>query len=159
MKEKKITEQSLFLKNLFSIALPIILQNFLSSLVNMLDTIMVGQLGHIEIAAVGLANQIFFVMTIVIFGIASGGAIFITQYWGKKDTDGMLRSTGVMLSASIVVSIFFFLMATFAPEFCLSIYSKDQEVIQKSSPYLKVVAPCYIFTAISLAFAQALRIT
>lgn len=159
MKEKKITEQSLFLKNLFSIALPIILQNFLSSLVNMLDTIMVGQLGHIEIAAVGLANQIFFVMTIVIFGIASGGAIFITQYWGKKDTDGMLRSTGVMLSASIVVSIFFFLMATFAPEFCLSIYSKDQEVIQKSSPYLKVVAPCYIFTAISLAFAQALRST
>ncbi|MCR5699015.1 MAG: MATE family efflux transporter [Treponemataceae bacterium] len=159
MKQKRLTDNNLFLKNLFTIALPIILQNFLSSLVNMLDTIMVGQLGHIEIAAVGLANQIFFVMTIVIFGIASGGAIFITQYWGKKDTDGMLRSTGVMISASIVVSIFFFFSATFAPEFCLSIYSDDQEVIVKASPYLKAVAPCYIFTAVSLAFGQALRST
>ena len=77
-----------FIKSLFVIALPIILQNFLSSFVNMLDTVMVGQLGSVEIAAVGLANQIFFVMNIMTFGIISGASVFISQYWGKKDNVG-----------------------------------------------------------------------
>ena len=76
-----------FLVPLFTIAFPIILQDFLSSFVNMLDTIMVGQLGAVDIAAVGLGNQLFFVMSLGVFGIASGGQIFIAQYWGKKDIE------------------------------------------------------------------------
>ena len=73
-----------FLRNLFTIAFPIIAQNFLSSFVNMLDTIMVGQLGSVDIAAVGLGNQIFFVMSVIMFGVVSGGSLFISQFWGKK---------------------------------------------------------------------------
>ena len=72
-------------KSLFVIALPIILQNLMQSTVNMLDTLMVGQLGSVEIAAVGLGNQIYMLLNMVLFGISSGGAIFIAQFWGKKD--------------------------------------------------------------------------
>lgn len=57
---KSVFSDKSFLKNLFIIAVPIILQNFISSFVNILDTIMIGRLGTIELAAVGLGNQLFF---------------------------------------------------------------------------------------------------
>lgn len=148
-----------FFSNLFNIAVPIILQNFLGSFVNMLDNIMVGQLGAIDIAAVGLANQIFFVMQVMMFGVVSGGAIFITQYWGKKDLEGVHRTVGISLVFSVAVSVFFTLAALIFPEFCLRIYSSDEEVIARGAVYLRYVAPSYIFTGIAFAFANACRST
>lgn len=78
-----------FFRILLTIALPIILQNLMQSLVNMLDTVMVGRLGSVAIAAVGLGKQIFFLLNMVLFGISSGAAIFVAQYWGKKDIPGI----------------------------------------------------------------------
>lgn len=148
-----------FFSSLFKIALPIILQNFLGSFVNMLDTIMVGQLGAVDIAAVGLANQLFFVMQVMMFGVVSGGSIFITQYWGKKDLGGVHRTVGITLIFSIAVAVFFTFAALVFPEFCLRIYSSDNEVISRGALYLKYVSPSYIFTGIAFAFANACRST
>ena len=148
-----------FLKTLFVIALPIILQNFLSSLVNMLDTIMIGQFGETSIVAVGLGNQIFFVMNIMMFGICSGGSIFIAQYWGKKDMGGVHRSMGITISCSTIIALIFTIAAGFFPEFCIGLYSKDPDVIKNGAVYLRTVCPCYIFTGISIAFGNALRST
>lgn len=148
-----------FLKSLFTIAFPIIAQNFLSSFVNMLDTIMVGQLGSVDIAAVGLGNQIFFVMNIMMFGTVSGGSIFISQYWGKKDLDGVHRTMGITISVSVIISVLFFLLAIFCPEFCLRIYSKDEVVIKRGAEYLQAVAPSYLFIGLGFAFAHAERST
>lgn len=154
-----INSQIPFLKSLFVIAFPIILQNFLASFLNMLDTIMVGQLGKEEIAAVGLANQIFFVMSVMLFGIVSGGSIFISQFWGKKDLCGVHRTMGIMLSASSVVVFVFFILGTFFPEFCLKFYSNDEAVISKGAGYLKIVSPGYLFMSVSFSLCQALRST
>lgn len=148
-----------FISSLFTIALPIILQNFLSSFVNMLDTVMVGQLGSADIAAVGLGNQIFFVMNIMMFGISSGGSIFISQYWGKKDFDGIHRTMGIMLCFSFIISLLFFFAGTFFPENCLQIYSKDETVIKAGAEYLKAVAPSYLFHGIGFVFAHSCRST
>ncbi len=148
-----------FLASLFKIALPIIVQNFLSSFVNMIDNVMVGQLGSTDIAAVGLGNQIFFVMNIVMFGIVSGGSVFISQYWGKRDLEGIHRTMGITITGSLVVSILFFCAAFFAPEFCMKIYSKDALVISKGAEYLRYVAPGYIFFGAGFAFSMAARST
>ena len=144
---------------LFKIALPIILQNFLSSFVNMLDTIMVGQLGSVDIAAVGLGNQVFFVMNLMVFGAVSGGSIFISQFWGKKDFEGIHRTTGIMLCVSVAITLFFTIVASVIPEYCLRLYSKDPDVIKKGADYLRAVAPSYLFFGLSFAFANAERST
>lgn len=148
-----------FIRNLFFIAFPIILQDFLSSFVNMLDTIMVGQLGAIDIAAVGLGNQLFFVMSLGVFGIASGGQIFIAQYWGKKDIDRIHKTTGMMLGLSFTFTTIFAFVSICFPEWCLSIYSNDQEVIQRGAQYLRVVAPSYLFFGVNVSFAVSARNT
>ena len=83
-----------FYKTLFSIAIPIILQNLLQTFVNMIDTVMVGRLGSVAIASVGLGNQIFFLLNMVTFGVSSGCAIFISQFWGAQDFKGIRKTFG-----------------------------------------------------------------
>lgn len=74
-----------FYKNFFILALPMAFQSMLTTSVNLIDNIMIGQLGDVSIAAVGLANKIFFIYSLMIFGICGGASAFIAQYWGKRD--------------------------------------------------------------------------
>ncbi len=148
-----------FYKTLFIIAIPIIVQNLLQSLVNIIDTIMIGRLGEVELAAVGLGNQIFFLLTLFLFGVGSGGSIFIAQYWGKKDITGIHKTVGITLSLALVSSLIFALIAIFFPAWLISLYSKDAEVINVGAEYLKIVALCYIPMGLSFAFSLALRST
>lgn len=150
---------SIFFKTLFSLAFPIILQNLMQTFVNMLDTIMVGRLGGIEIASVGLGNQVYFMLSMVIFGITSGGSIFISQFWGQGNIKGIRHVTGIMLFGSAAFSLLFFVGAFFFPEFLLGLFSKDREVILKGISYLKIVAFSYPVTAVSIAFQMAFRST
>ena len=100
---KSVFSDKSFLKNLFIIAVPIILQNFISSFVNILDTIMIGRLGTIELAAVGLGNQLFFLLNLILYGIGSGGMVFTAQFWGKKDFNGLQKT----FALSLIVAVFF----------------------------------------------------
>ena len=148
-----------FINTLLKIAFPMILQNFLSSFVNMLDTIMVGQLGAVDIAAVGLGNQVFWIVNIMIFGTVSGGSIFISQYWGKKDIEAIHKTTGIMLAVSTIIALLFTFAGMFIPEVCLSLYTKDKAVIEKGSEYLRIVSPSYLFFGLSFAFATSEKST
>ena len=69
-----------FLMSSFSLALPIALQNFITSAVNMIDVVMLGHLGDVDIAAVGCANQIYFLLTLILFGVSSGASVFMAQF-------------------------------------------------------------------------------
>ena len=148
-----------FYKSLLFLAIPVILQNMVNSFINILDTIMVGKLGEVAIAAVGLGNQVFFFYNMILFGITSGGGIFIAQYWGKKDIVNIRRSVGITLSCSLGVSLVFFIVAQTIPELVLSFYSQDLEVISLGAKYLKIAAWSYPIFAISMVFSLAFRST
>ena len=77
-----------FLKSMFKLAAPIMLQNLIFSSLNLVDGVMIGQLGESAVAAVGVANQIFFLVSLLFFGVGSGSAIFAAQYWGQKILNG-----------------------------------------------------------------------
>ena len=148
-----------FYSTLFTIALPIVLQNFLQTFVNMLDTVMVGRLGAAEIVAVGLGNQIFFILNMMLFGISSGGAIFVAQYWGKKDIAGIRRTLGITLALSFVLSLVFTAAALFFPRELIALYSSDERVIALGGAYLRRIALSYPLLSLSFAFQLAFRAT
>ena len=87
-----------YLSTFVKIALPITLQTLITSSLNLVDVLMIGQLGEVPVAAVGLANQIFFLLNILLFGISSGSAVFIAQYWGQKDETNIRRVQGLCLA-------------------------------------------------------------
>lgn len=152
-------KDKIFLKGMLSIAVPIALQNLISSSLNMVDTLMISSLGQTSIAAVGLANQVFFFYILITFGINSGSSIFIAQYWGKEDISSIRKVLGLALSLSVIVGVLFTVVAFFFPEFIMSIFIKQSEVVKLGSDYLRIISLSYIITAISFAYSVALRTT
>ena len=74
-----------FLPTMIMMAVPITIQSFITSSLNLVDNLMVGKLGEESIASVGLANQYIFIFTLCILGINAGASVFMSQFWGKKD--------------------------------------------------------------------------
>ena len=148
-----------FYKSLLFLAIPVILQNMVNSFINILDTIMVGKLGEVAIASVGLGNQVFFFYNMILFGITSGGGIFIAQYWGKKDIKNIRASVGIALACSLGVSLVFFVVAQTIPELVLGFYSEDLEVIKNGAKYFKIASWSYPIFAISMVFSLSFRST
>ena len=146
-----------FTRTMLSLAIPVAFQQFISAGVNMVDVLMVGQLGETSIAALGLANQVFFLLILFLFGITGGMAIFSAQYWGKRDIENIRNVLGISLIIASAVGALFSLVATLFPERVLSFYTKDQEVIALGSSYLRIVGLSYIFTAIVTSYFSILR--
>jgi putative MATE family efflux protein len=145
-----------FFKLLFTLAIPIMLQNLVNSLVNILDTVMIGQLGTVEIAAVGLGNQFFFLYNMILFGICSGGGIFTAQFWGKHDISGIRKNMGLCLVLGLGAGIVFTLAALYFPRSIIGVYSRDPEVIRAGGSYLGGLAAAFIPYAVSFVFSATL---
>jgi putative MATE family efflux protein len=148
-----------YFRQVFRFALPIALQNLVTSSLNMVGVVMIGQLGEVPVAAVGLANQMFFLLQLVLFGITSGAAIFTAQLWGKQDLANIRKVTGLGLLLSGGASLIFFSLAVFKPELVLGIYSKDPAVVVMGSEYLHIFGAAYLFFAATMCFGVVLRST
>jgi putative MATE family efflux protein len=147
------TKDNVFFKTLIVIALPVVIQNIISIGLNMIDTVMVSGLGESAISAVGLANRIYFIFTTICFGIYSGAAIFIAQYWGAQDKISIKKVFGIDIIIGSSLSILFSLAVFFFRVQIMKIFIDDPVVIELGSRYLKIVSFSYFFTAISFAFS------
>ena len=142
---------------MLSLAIPVAFQQFITAGLNMVDVLMVGQLGEASIAALGLANQVFFLLILFLFGVTSGMAIFTAQYWGKREIEPIRKVLGMSLVVSVLVAFLFTLVAILAPETALGFYTKDAKVIELGGSYLRIVGLVYVPIAIATAYIAVLR--
>jgi putative MATE family efflux protein len=145
------------MRSMLSLALPVAFQQFITAGLNMVDVLMVGQLGEASIAALGLANQVFFLLILFLFGVTSGMAIFTAQFWGKGDQQGIRKVLGICLTVALGVGLSFTLAATLIPETVLRFYTEDPEVIAIGSSYLRIVGFSYMFMAVTTSYFAVLR--
>lgn len=146
-----------FLKRLLILSVPIIIQQFIQASLNLIDTLMIGKLGAEEIAAVGIANQVFFFAMMIIFGINSGISVFVAQFWGRKDTKNIKKTMGVSLTFGVLIGFIFTIVAYGFPRQIMMIFVDEGKVVELGVDYLKIIAWSYIFTSISLSFQIASR--
>ena len=105
-----------FLRRVAVIAIPVAMQNLLTTTGSMVDTMMIASLGQTEIGAVGLCAQFSSLMFSGYWGFVGGGMLFFSQYWGARDEDGINRSYGLTLTCMLTVGMTFSLLATLVPE-------------------------------------------
>jgi len=148
-----------FWRDILRLALPIALQNLLMSSFSLVDTIMVGQLGDVSLAAVGMAGQWNWLMNLVLFGFSSGSAVFISQYWGVKDNKRIHGIFGILLLHATAVSVIFSCVALCVPSFVMHLFTNEAEVIATGISYLRIAAFAYIGMALNGAFCTLLRST
>lgn len=150
-------DDSEFMSKMLKIALPVMIQNFITAFINMIDTVMVGKLGEAEIAAVGIANQYFFFFNMFLIGLCAGCSIFIAQFWGKKDIENIRRILGIGLLSAIVISLAFILLGFINPSKVIALFNKDYAVIDLGGRYLRIALVSYIFIGITLVYNFSLR--
>lgn len=153
---KKLTLKTFF-ENILKLMIPITLQNLLLNALNLIDTVMVGQLGDISVAAVGIANQIYFLLNLFVFGVTSATAIFTSQYWGAKDSENIKKTTALSIKIILIIVFLFQILSFFIPSFMIRLFTKDREVVRIGSIYLKVVSFSFLPMSISFVFSYILR--
>lgn len=146
-----------FLKKVMTIALPVAMQGMLNTVVNLVDNLMIGSLGSTAIASVGLANKVFFVFTLLVFGVASGSGVLAAQYWGNQDVKNIRKVLGVGLVISLAGAILFLIPARLKPQLMMRIFTTSQASIEMGAAYLAVAALSYPCTAISNTYVAMLR--
>ncbi len=155
-----------FYKNVILVALPIMLQNMVTNLVDFVDNIMVGRLSTEAVSAVGIINQLMLVYYLLIFGALSGIGIFTVQFFGKGDESGVKYTFRFKIIAAVVLSILAFSVFRFADTFLISRFinegSQDGDLglaLALSKEYLAIVMLGMLPYAITQCYAGTLRET
>ena len=148
---------SSFNKDILRLAVPIVLQNIVTTAVNSADVIMLGFVGQNALSAGSLANQVMFILQLVYTGISSGVIMLAAQYWGKKDTKTIAHIMGIGMQLSIFISSMFFIMAFFFPHVLMRIFTNDINLITEGIPYLRMVSFSYLFMSFSQVYLCAMR--
>lgn len=150
-------EGKTFYRKMILIGLPIVFQNLISIGLNLIDSLMIGRLGEAEVAAVGAANQVYFVFVISLFGFYAGAAVHTAQYWGARDIPNVRK----MLGINYIVGILFSAAVTafafaFAPQL-LGLFSEDPEVVSLGVGYIRIACFSYFFAGLSMAISYNSR--
>ncbi len=148
-----------FLQNVAVIAVPVALQNLLTTTGSMVDTMMIASLGKIEVGAVGLCAQFSSLMFSGYWGFVGGGMLFFSQYWGARDHEGINRSYGLTLTCMMTVGLLFGLLATVFPEAIMRLYTDKEAIQQVGAEYLRIAGFAYPLMVFSMAMASLLRCT
>jgi putative MATE family efflux protein len=154
---KNIAEDKKFIRKTIAITIPITLQALLNTSLNLVDNVMIGSLGQSSIAAVGLANKVFFVFTLLLFGIVSGSSILTAQYFGKNDIKNIRKVLGMSLIIGLIGSVLFVIPSLICPEIVMSIFTPNENTIKIGASYLAIAAISYPLTAITNVYIALLR--
>lgn len=146
-----------FYKSVFSLVLPMAIQNLINVGVTATDVMMLGKVGEKVLSGSSLAGQIQFIMMLIFFGITAGATVLTAQYWGKKDTKTIEKILGMGLSAGILIAALFTFLAFLIPEMLMSIFTSDAEVIAEGAKYLRIVGMSYIFMAVTQVYLNIMR--
>ncbi len=154
---ERIGQNVSFYRRLLTLAGPIIVQQLISVGLNLVDNIMVGRLGALELAAVGSANQVFSIYSMILFGLFSGAAVPLAQYYGARDFKSIKKIIGMDITVGLTLAMFTFaLVQIFAPQI-IGLFAEEEQVIEYGVQYIRIVAFTYIFTGVSFAITYNSR--
>lgn len=111
-----------FYKSVFAIALPIMIQNGISNVVNMLDNLMVGRIGTEQLSGVSIVNDLFFVYQLCLFGAVSGAGIFTAQYYGQRNNEGIRNTFRIKIIICAVIMMIAFTVFGIWDKTLISLY-------------------------------------
>jgi putative MATE family efflux protein len=153
----KVIREKSFYKSLSKIAFPLAMQNLISVGIAMTDTVVLGRLGETAISASSLANQLYFILTFVLFGLSGGSIVLSSQYWGKGDTHTISKIMGITLRFSVSMGVVFTFIGLVFPTQFMMFYTKDPDVILAGVSYLHYIAPSYLFSSVTVICLAIMR--
>ena len=162
--KKYLIADKAFYRRVIAIVLPIIVQNTITNVVSLLDNVMVGRVGTLEMSAVAIVNQLFFVYMLCIFGGLSGVGIFATQYAGAKDDDGVRHCFRLKIIMALILFVGAALIFFLLPDKLISLYIAEgtsaadtAATLTHGTTYLKIMLIGLLPFAVTQVYAGTLR--
>ena len=163
---KKYIGDKAFLKSVLLIAVPIMVQNGITNFVNLLDNIMIGRVGTLQMSGVAITNQLIFVFNLFIFGAISGAGIFTAQYYGVGDEKGVRNTFRFKLVTCLLITLIGCLIFYFCGDALIGLYLQKNEsaadieaTLLYGKEYLLIMLIGLIPYSITQAYAGTLRET
>lgn len=161
---KKFIGDKRFYKMVLMVAVPIMIQNGLTNFVNLLDNIMVGQLGTEEMSGVAIVNQLVVVYNLCIFGAASGAGLFTAQFYGKGDKEGIRHTFRFkILSVAVITLLAVLLFVFFGKDLILMYLAGEtdggdlQLTLESGWRYLQFILIGFVPFMLEQAYSSTLR--
>ena len=156
MKPQIIADRQ-FYRRVLGIMLPVALQQAINMGVNMLDTMMLGQFGEVQLSASSLANQYYNIFTIICMGIIGGSSVLAAQYWGAGNKPKVRETFSMAFRLSLGAALVFALLTWFFPAGIMRIFTDEQDVILQGVKYLKITTFIFALHGTGLVYAQLMR--
>lgn len=152
-----ISRDKKFYRQVAGIAVPIALQGFITTGVNMMDTLMIGIVGETQLSAVSLANQFISIYQILCMGIGMGASVLVARYYGMRDRDSLKKTVAIMVRLCVGMAALFCLVTAFFPEWIMGIYTVEDAIISNGVRYLEYSVITYFLLGLSLTSTIVLR--
>ena len=153
----KTVKKDDFYRQMFKLAIPIIIQDLLSAAVNSSDVIMLNYVGQSAISAVSLAANYSNILFMVYYGLGTGASLLCAQYFGKKNMQAIHAVEGIALRFSLAISALVALAAFTMPQRMLLLFTSDQELIAIGSSYIRIMGITYLCWGVTEIYLAILR--
>jgi putative MATE family efflux protein len=154
---KKFIGSKEFYKRVIKLSVPVMIQTGISSFVSLLDNLMIGQLNQNAIAAVAVSNQILFILMIALFGGLAGPGIFLAQFFGGNDKEGVQQSFKIkIIFALVIASVFLTTFFIFGNQI-IGLFLQDPLTIKLAGDYFFISLIGYIPFTISVIYSSSFR--
>ncbi|MBR3929339.1 MAG: MATE family efflux transporter [Clostridia bacterium] len=157
MRLKDFIGSKAFYMQVTKIALPIMAQQFVTSFVNLIDNIMVGQVSQSALTAVSVANRFYMLAASVLWGLSGAAGIFIAQNYGAKKYERCQKFLNLNITLGAGVMAAFTVILFIVPEWTLRLFSKNDEIIGLGLEYVGYAKFTYVPYSISLACIMAMQ--
>ena len=145
------------IRQMFKIGIPVAAQNFVSVLVNMLDTIMIGSVGEAQLGAINQVNSLYVFFNMFVWGISMGTVVITARYWGQGKIDPIRDMIGLAMRVNIIAALLLSTVTLTIPEIVMRVFASDPEVIAYGVEYLSIMGWFYVLPAVSTTFLSNLR--
>ncbi|WP_339799525.1 MATE family efflux transporter [Paenibacillus sp. FSL R5-0744] len=154
-----MSEKENFYKSVYKIAVPVTLQSLLMALLNLTDQLMVGQLGDVAIASVGMSTKIYGIIAVVLAGLSTGVSIYAAQFWGNKDSKSVSQVLGLGLLVGFAFSFLFSAAVFIDSPLFLSMFTTDANVIDNGYIFLQIMSIGFVPVMLTMMYSAILRST
>lgn len=146
-----------FWKQVFYFSIPIAFQNLSSAILGIIDVSIISGLGESAVSAVSLANQLFYIVSLVTFGIASGASVYLARQYGEENASGLRETFSLMASVSFAVNLLIMVLCIFFPKHAIGFFTDEPEPIAGGALYLLITTPTFLLYSVSFSCVAFFR--
>ena len=154
---KALFPEKAFWKMILSFSLPIAMQNMSTAILGIVDVSVISYMGEDAVAAVSLANQLFYIVSLIAFGITSGASVYLSRSYGERNPQAMRKTFSVTMMFSLCINLIIMLFCLFFPYLSLEFFTNDLQTVKDGAIYLLIITPTFLLYSLSSSYMAFFR--